>query len=178
MAWAVPAYRPDERTGLLSAADARGRGRFWSFFPTKYEMTLSGILNGAWKTNEDRQNLLDSSPFNVEMIRVAANLVVASLPDPPAIILVTGYPTLDTALAAIDLGLAGYLVKPFEIGELVKRIDAAMRRRALTAQREPVADAGTSGPAAGRSVGIEDLTRRERVSGARFTLQDEAEQVG
>lgn len=43
-------------------------------------MTLSGILNGAWKTNEDRQNLLDSSPFNQEMIRVAARLVVESLP--------------------------------------------------------------------------------------------------
>ncbi|MFJ5921251.1 DEAD/DEAH box helicase [Kitasatospora sp. NPDC092948] len=81
VAWAVPDYRPDERTGLLSAADARGRGRFWSYFPTKYEMTLSGILNGAWKTNEDRQNLLDSSPFNVEMLRVAAGLVVDSLPD-------------------------------------------------------------------------------------------------
>ncbi|MEU1423875.1 DEAD/DEAH box helicase family protein [Kitasatospora sp. NPDC005751] len=81
LSWAVPAYRADEKTGVLSAADARGRGRFWSFFPTKYEMTLSGILNGAWKTNEDRQNLLDSSPFNVEMIRVAARLVVESLPE-------------------------------------------------------------------------------------------------
>ncbi|MFD9454836.1 DEAD/DEAH box helicase [Streptomyces sp. NPDC059985] len=81
VAWAVPEYRRDERTGLFSAADARGRGRFWSFFPTKYEMTLSGILNGAWKTNEDRQNLLDSSPFNTEMIQVAARLVVASLPE-------------------------------------------------------------------------------------------------
>ncbi|MEV7770897.1 DEAD/DEAH box helicase family protein [Kitasatospora sp. NPDC086791] len=81
VAWAVPAYRADERTGLLGAPDARGRGRFWSFFPTKYEMTLSGILNGAWKTNEDRQNLLDSSPFNVEMIQVAARLVVESLPE-------------------------------------------------------------------------------------------------
>ncbi|MBD0693632.1 DEAD/DEAH box helicase [Streptomyces sp. CBMA123] len=81
VAWAVPAYRTDERTGLLGSAEARGRGRFWSFFPTKYEMTLSGILNGAWKTNEDRQNLLDSSPFNVEMIQVAARLVVESLPE-------------------------------------------------------------------------------------------------
>ncbi|MFF1408377.1 sacsin N-terminal ATP-binding-like domain-containing protein [Streptomyces sp. NPDC058289] len=81
VAWAVPAYREGERTGLLGATDARGRGRFWSFFPTKYEMTLSGILNGAWKTNEDRQNLLDSSPFNVEMIQVAARLVVDSLPE-------------------------------------------------------------------------------------------------
>ncbi|GHD99482.1 hypothetical protein GCM10010339_10970 [Streptomyces alanosinicus] len=77
ISWAVPEY-VKEATGLL--ATFKGRGRFWSFFPTKYEMTLSGILNGAWKTNEDRQNLLDSSPFNQEMIQVAARLVVESLP--------------------------------------------------------------------------------------------------
>ncbi|MFE1012395.1 DEAD/DEAH box helicase [Streptomyces sp. NPDC058794] len=77
LSWAVQEYEKDA-AGLLSSP--RGRGRFWSFFPTKYEMTLSGILNGAWKTNEDRQNLLDSSPFNQEMIRVAARLVVESLP--------------------------------------------------------------------------------------------------
>ncbi|MFI7006845.1 DEAD/DEAH box helicase [Streptomyces sp. NPDC050145] len=79
LSWAVPALTEDPSTGLYTA-NARGRGRFWSFFPTKYEMTLSGVLNGAWKTNEDRQNLLDSSPFNQEMIRVAARLVVDSLP--------------------------------------------------------------------------------------------------
>ncbi|WP_053750573.1 DEAD/DEAH box helicase [Streptomyces sp. MMG1533] len=78
VSWAVREYEKDATTGLMSTP--RGRGRFWSFFPTKYEMTLSGILNGAWKTNEDRQNLLDSSPFNQEMIRVAARLVVESLP--------------------------------------------------------------------------------------------------
>ncbi|MER5937987.1 DEAD/DEAH box helicase family protein [Streptomyces sp. NPDC001928] len=78
ISWAVREYEKDATTGLMSTP--KGRGRFWSFFPTKYEMTLSGILNGAWKTNEDRQNLLDSSPFNQEMIRVAARLVVESLP--------------------------------------------------------------------------------------------------
>ncbi|MER7574516.1 DEAD/DEAH box helicase family protein [Streptomyces sp. NPDC126514] len=78
ISWAVHEYAKDTRTGLLSHQS--GRGRLWSFFPTKYEMTLSGILNGAWKTNEDRQNLLDSSSFNQEMIRVAARLVVESLP--------------------------------------------------------------------------------------------------
>lgn len=78
ISWAVREYEKEAKTGLLSSP--KGRGLFWSFFPTKYEMTLSGILNGAWKTNEDRQNLLDSSPFNQEMIRIAARLVVESLP--------------------------------------------------------------------------------------------------
>ncbi|WP_333774511.1 DEAD/DEAH box helicase [Streptomyces sp. IBSBF 3136] len=80
LAWAVPALEKDEKTGLHVSPQSRGRGRFWSFFPTKYEMSLSGILNGAWKTNEDRQNLLDSSAFNEEMIKVSASLVVGSLP--------------------------------------------------------------------------------------------------
>ncbi|MFD4697131.1 DEAD/DEAH box helicase [Streptomyces niveus] len=75
IAWAVPEY-----TGDTVLAAQRGRGEFWSFFPTKYPMTLSGALNGAWKTNEDRQNLLDASPFNQEIIQVAARLVVDSLP--------------------------------------------------------------------------------------------------
>ncbi|MEB8337899.1 DEAD/DEAH box helicase [Streptomyces endophyticus] len=80
LSWAVPALEKDPESGLYISPKARGRGRFWSFFPTKYEMSLSGILNGAWKTNEDRQNLLDSSPFNQEMVRTAASLVVDSLP--------------------------------------------------------------------------------------------------
>ncbi|MEW2067665.1 DEAD/DEAH box helicase [Streptomyces sp. NPDC007346] len=75
VSWAVPAY-----TGDTVLTVPKGRGEFWSFFPTKYPMTLAGILNGAWKTNEDRQNLLDSSPFNEEIIQVAAKLVVESLP--------------------------------------------------------------------------------------------------
>lgn len=75
IAWAVPEYTGDE---VLTVP--KGRGEFWSFFPTKYPMTLSGALNGAWKTNEDRQNLLDASPFNQEIIQVAARLVVDSLP--------------------------------------------------------------------------------------------------
>ncbi|MEU9877149.1 DEAD/DEAH box helicase family protein [Streptomyces phaeochromogenes] len=80
LSWSVPDLAKDSESGLYLSPKARGRGRFWSFFPTKYEMSLSGILNGAWKTNEDRQNLLDSSPFNQEMIKVAAALVVDSLP--------------------------------------------------------------------------------------------------
>nr|MDT0523389.1 ATP-dependent helicase [Streptomyces sp. DSM 41633] len=75
ISWAVPEY-----TGDTDLTVPKGRGEFWSFFPTKYPMTLAGILNGAWKTNEDRQNLLDSSPFNEEIIQAAARLVVESLP--------------------------------------------------------------------------------------------------
>lgn len=68
---------------LIWAVPTRGRrrrGAFWAFFPTTYETTLSGILNAPWKTNEDRQNLLEG-PFNEELLDAAAALVIDRLAD-------------------------------------------------------------------------------------------------
>ncbi|MBM4481845.1 DEAD/DEAH box helicase family protein [Rhodococcus hoagii] len=79
ISWAVPSYTVAEDSGHLTVPI--DRGTFWSFFPTKYPTTLSGALNAAWKTNEDRQNLLDSSRLNWELLDVAARLVVGSLDD-------------------------------------------------------------------------------------------------
>ncbi len=54
-------------------------GDFWAFFPTQTRSLLAGILNAPWKTNEDRQNLLEG-PYNDELIRSSAELVVDSIP--------------------------------------------------------------------------------------------------
>lgn len=64
--WAVP------MTG------STGVGKFWAFFPTTFETTLSGILNAPWKTNPDRENLLLGA-FNEFLLEVAAGLVVENL---------------------------------------------------------------------------------------------------
>jgi len=77
VSWAVPSYTVAEGSGYRTVPN--DRGTFWSYFPTKYPTTLSGALNAAWKTNEDRQNLLDSSDLNEELLEVAAQLVVDSL---------------------------------------------------------------------------------------------------
>ncbi|AMY18054.1 MULTISPECIES: DEAD/DEAH box helicase [Nocardiaceae] len=79
VSWAVPCYLIDKSTGRDIYTVPVGRGTFWSYFPTKYPTTLSGVVNAAWKTNEDRQNLLDSSELNRELLSVTAELVVASL---------------------------------------------------------------------------------------------------
>ncbi|MFF0551347.1 DEAD/DEAH box helicase [Streptomyces sp. NPDC004311] len=76
ISWAVPEYTV--RNGLYTVPV--GKGSFWAFFPTKYEVSLTGILNAPWKTNEDRQHLLDGNPFNLELLRAAARLVVDTLP--------------------------------------------------------------------------------------------------
>lgn len=67
ISWAVP-----EQSG--------SRGTFWAYFPTKFATTLRGILNAPWKTSEDRQAIFDGNAFNDELIQVAAELVVDSLP--------------------------------------------------------------------------------------------------
>ncbi|WP_433287749.1 DEAD/DEAH box helicase family protein [Pseudonocardia sp. CA-142604] len=67
ISWAVP-----ERS--------TARGMFWAYFPTKFATTLRGILNAPWKTSEDRQAIFDGNAFNDELIKVAADLVVESLP--------------------------------------------------------------------------------------------------
>lgn len=81
VSWSVPEYRVDESSADPLWHAPADRGVFWSYFPTKYPMTLSGGLNAAWKTNEDRQNLLDNAELNRELLDVAARLVIDSLPD-------------------------------------------------------------------------------------------------
>lgn len=68
IAWAVPSSGSGET------------GEFWAFFPTTYETTLRGVLNAAWKTNEDRQHILEGNAFNEVLMKEAARLIVASLP--------------------------------------------------------------------------------------------------
>ena len=68
LSWAVP---------LSSASGERG---FWAYFPLRNEpMSLAGIVNAAWKLNDDRQNILDG-PFNEALLEQAALLVLDSLP--------------------------------------------------------------------------------------------------
>ena len=54
-------------------------GNFWAFFPTVTSSLLAGILNAPWKTNEDRQNLLEG-PYNDELVEAAAGMVAEALP--------------------------------------------------------------------------------------------------
>ena len=65
--WAAPLERLDQP------------GRFWAFFPTETASLTAGILNAAWKTNVDRQNLLPG-PYNDELICAAAELIADALP--------------------------------------------------------------------------------------------------
>lgn len=61
---------------------------------------------------------------NLELVREARRLA----PEIP-VILMTGHPSLELALSAIDCSVTGFLVKPFDAAELVERISQAVSRR-------------------------------------------------
>jgi DNA-binding response OmpR family regulator len=48
-----------------------------------------------------------------------------------SVILVTGYPSVDTAIRSMDLGAYAYLVKPFDMDEFMGKVGEAQRRTSL-----------------------------------------------
>ena len=59
------------------------------------------------------------------------------------VVLLTGYPTLDTAVEAVRLGVVDYITKPYKMSELLERLDLAVHRaRVLRSldEAESVAD--------------------------------------
>ncbi len=63
----------------------------------------------------------------VDLLRKAQRLE-----EPPEVVVVTGHATLDSAIAAVEAGAAGYLVKPVELPGLSSMIKRFLERRALT----------------------------------------------
>ena len=69
--WAVP----------LTGNQRRKMGRFWNYFPTQHETSLRGIVNAAFKMNEDRHSMLETL-YNREILtRTIPRMVASALPD-------------------------------------------------------------------------------------------------
>lgn len=77
--WAVPTTG-NQRSKL---------GRFWNYFPTQHETSLRGIINAAFKMNEDRHSILETL-YNKEILtRTIPRMVAGALshlatPEDPA----------------------------------------------------------------------------------------------
>jgi DNA-binding NtrC family response regulator len=57
-----------------------------------------------------------------------------SIPDrvpAPKAIVITGYPTLENAVGAANEGASGYLYKPFEVRQLLEKINSLLEQRML-----------------------------------------------
>jgi DNA-binding NtrC family response regulator len=56
---------------------------------------------------------------------------VMALPDPPHVVMITAFGSIETAIRAVKLGAYDYITKPFEIEELLLVADKALAERAL-----------------------------------------------
>ncbi len=69
--WAVP----------VSGSQRHKLGRFWNYFPTQHETSLRGIVNAAFKMNEDRHSILETR-YNQEILtRTLPQMVAGALPE-------------------------------------------------------------------------------------------------
>jgi EAL domain-containing protein (putative c-di-GMP-specific phosphodiesterase class I)/CheY-like chemotaxis protein len=81
-------------------------------------------------------------------------------PDLP-VILVTGQPTLESVMRAMEYGAVQYLVKPVALGDLVKAVERGLGlRRMATLRREASSYLGLSGPSVDDGASLDlSLTR-------------------
>jgi len=71
VSWAVP----------LTDNQRKKLGRFWNYFPTQHETSLRGIVNAAFKMNEDRHSILETL-YNKEILsRTLPRMVAGALKD-------------------------------------------------------------------------------------------------
>ena len=110
----------DEDTFLMSTADLlRNAG---------YECDCVSDATSALRKLQDKSyDLLISDikmPGNSELSFIKK---VASLPGFFPVILVTGYPCINTAIDAVHLPVTSYLVKPFDFDELLERVNDAVK---------------------------------------------------
>jgi DNA-binding NtrC family response regulator len=59
---------------------------------------------------------------------------VTALPDPPHVVMITAFGSIETAIRAVKLGAYDYITKPFEIEELLLVADKALGERGLKAK--------------------------------------------
>lgn len=118
--------------------------------------------------------------FNLELVeRVRAS------DDPPAVILMTGFPTLETAINSIKLRICAYLVKPFGFDELLAEVQAALATRQSVppvSERIPLLPAMSSPSDVGelleRYPEVQRLTRREIEVFTRVLMGDDVPGIG
>lgn len=95
-----------------------------------YRCLVASDVREAWELIE-----AESPSVVISDIRIEGNMDLefvrgaARSPAEPSIILVTGYPTVETAVEAVGLRIVGYLVKPFEMEELVRLVDEGISAR-------------------------------------------------
>lgn len=108
-----------------------------------YQCRCAGNADEAVQALRDRpfdamiSDIVMPGNADLRVVRAAKD-VAGQMP----VFLVTGYPTAETAMRGIDLSVAGYLTKPFDVDQLAGRLKTAIQRyrdrRSLTTVRQRI----------------------------------------
>jgi len=114
----------DEETFLYSTAELLRKEDFR--VDCAHNTTIASRLLG-----KNKYDLLISDikmPDNTNLVFIKKTQELA---ENMSVILVTGYPSLDTALQSIQLPISAYLVKPVDFEELLKHVKESIEKKAL-----------------------------------------------
>jgi DNA-binding NarL/FixJ family response regulator len=118
--------------------------------------------------------------FNLELVERVRNTEEA-----PGVILMTGFPTLETAINSIKLRISAYLVKPFGFNDLLTEVQTALksRQRESLDSDQPALQSGIiqvmgTGDLVERNPEVGRLTRREFEVFMRVLMGDDVPAIG
>jgi len=140
MSHGAPDFQPEPREAAEASA---GAGRVLlvdderSFLePTAEMLRRAGHLCRVARDAAAAAECLEKEAFDVVVsdVRMPGNQQLEFVgrlcaeDDAPAVIVVTGFPSVETAVSSIDLRVFGYLVKPVDFDELREKVAAAVRQ--------------------------------------------------
>ncbi|MHB1225759.1 MAG: response regulator, partial [Gemmatimonadaceae bacterium] len=130
----------EEHLGTILETFLRGRGQ-----------RVTRVRDGRAALEALRAQVFDVALLDIimpELDGLEVLRALGSMPAPPEAIVMTGNGTVDTAIAAIQLGAYDYLAKPYRMAEVELLIGRAAEKRVLrlaaAARRWPAADLGAT----------------------------------
>ncbi len=97
-----------------------------------YEVEAAGGASGGLELARlERFDLIITDLRMPEMDGFDLIRGVMALPEPPHVVMITAFGSIETAIRAVKLGAYDYITKPFEIEELLLVADKALGERAL-----------------------------------------------
>lgn len=115
----------------------------------KLLMTLSALLEEsgyavtAVRSGEEALEALQHQPFDVVLSDIRLGVVsgigvlsaARALPQPPEVVLLTGFGSMETAIEAVRAGAYDYLLKPCRPAQLLECLSGAVERHQVAQQR-------------------------------------------
>ncbi|MEL3889339.1 response regulator transcription factor [Ferrovibrio sp. MS7] len=101
---------------------------------------VTEVENAAAALNELRGASFDLMLLDLVMPEVGGLDLLKQLPErrPYKVIVVSGHEDTESKVAALDAGAVDYVTKPYDLGELLARVRAALRREAATEESDTV----------------------------------------